>query len=321
LLKQANLYVDVAHDGAQAVEMVLSNDYDCVLMDVQMPVMDGYTATREIRSREKYASLPILAMTANALPQDRARGAEAGMNAYIPKPIDPAELHRALLAWIESGQRAFDASDFAPPPAGLDSPAALPGQVAGINIADGLARVGGNSTLYLTLLADLCKDYGDAAQRIEVMLAGDDLDGGGQLAHKLRGIANNLGASDLGDCAAAIEARVKSAEPVASEEISRLAKAIELTCESQRQLAPPDQEQGVSPELNAAGLRDLFQELVQAVAENDPSAGDLAAKLLAASPGDSEVRDALAAAHDALDVYDFATAADQLESIAASLDG
>ena len=321
LLKQANLYVDVAHDGAQAVEMVLSHDYDCVLMDVQMPVMDGYAATREIRSRKKFASLPILAMTANALPQDRARGAEAGMNAYIPKPIDPDELYRSLLAWIEPGPRPFDVSDFASPPTNFDSPGGLPDQVAGINIADGLARVGGNSTLYLTLLADLCKDYDDAAQRIEVMLAGGDTDGSSQLAHKLRGIANNLGASALGDSAAKIEARLKSAEPLASDDLTRLAEAMELTRESQRQLAPPDQEQGAHSELDAVGRSDLFQELVQAVASNDPAAGDLAARLLAATTADDEIHDALSAAHDALDIYDFTTAAAQLESVAASMDG
>ncbi|MEH6587074.1 MAG: ATP-binding protein [Halioglobus sp.] len=321
LLKQANLYVDLARDGAEAVEKVLSQSYDCVLMDVQMPVMDGYTATRQIRSREEHADLPILAMTANALPQDRVLGAEAGMNAYIPKPIDPPELYRALLTWIEPGQREFDESPIATSAENIEVSQNLPDRLPGINIADGLVRVGGNTSLYLSLLKSLCEDYGDATQRIEALLTNSDLDAAGQLAHKLRGIANNLGAFNLGESAAAIEANLKSGTEVDSEALSQLRDAVEITADSQRQLAPFYSAPEDASELDMNSRCELFQELLQAVADNDPAAGDLAEQLVATTASDNDDYNTLSAVRDALQMYDFPTAVDLLANLTIDASG
>ena len=315
LLKQANLYVDLARDGAEAVDKVFSQSYDCVLMDVQMPVMDGYTATRQIRSRQEHADLPVLAMTANALPQDRALGAEAGMNAYIPKPIDPPELYRALLAWIKPGQREYDELTIAGSAESIELSPQLPDRLTGINIADGLGRVGGNTSLYLSLLKSLCEDYADAAHRIEALLAAGDRDAAGQLAHKLRGIANNLGACDLGDSAAAIEANLKSGTKVGSEALSQLRDAVEVTAESQRQLTPLYAAPEDASELDMNARRELLQELLQAVANNDPAAGDLAEQLVAATDSDNNNYNTLGAVRDALQMYDFPTAVELLANV------
>ena len=315
LLRQARLYVETAMDGKEAVEKVNAASYDCVLMDVQMPVMNGYTATEQIRAKPHFKDLPILAMTANAMPQDRARGAEAGMNAYIPKPIDPDDLYRTLLQWITPGDRDYDEDSFSAPVAAGDESAELPESLPGINIREGLTRVGGNAALYLELLRDLCKDYADAGDRIEAMLAGEDAESARQLAHKLRGIANNLGVTELGLAAEAIELPIKSGEPVPAEAIPQLVSALQAAISSQATLAPLMASGDGGVELDRGQQVELLAELMQAVADSNPEALDLADRLLAALGEDSAGAAALAAARESLDMYDFPGAGEHLQTV------
>jgi len=109
-LEDAEVEVDVAENGEMAVRMVQSNPYDLVLMDMQMPVMDGIEATRVIRSDPRFKNLPIIAMTANAMAADRDKCLDAGMNDHIPKPIDPQELFRVLSQWTH-GRKADATSE------------------------------------------------------------------------------------------------------------------------------------------------------------------------------------------------------------------
>jgi CheY-like chemotaxis protein/HPt (histidine-containing phosphotransfer) domain-containing protein len=315
LLRQARLYVETALDGKEAVEKVNSAQYDCVLMDVQMPVMDGYTATEQIRSRSHFRDLPILAMTANAMPQDRARGAEAGMNAYIPKPIDPDDLYRTLLQWIAPGDREYDEQVFSSPPEASAEKPDLPESLPGIDVREGLTRVGGNASLYLELLHDLCKDYADASTRIENMLASGDNDGARQLAHKLRGIANNLGISEVGVAAEAIELPIKSGEPVPAEAVPNLADALIVASSSQSILAPFMVKTGGDVKLDQGQQLLLLAELMQAVTDNNPESLDLADSLLSSLPEGSTAATAVAAARSALDMYDFASAGEHLLTV------
>jgi two-component system sensor histidine kinase/response regulator len=100
-MADARLTVDIADNGEIGVKMVQNSVYDLVLMDMQMPVMNGIDATRAIRSMPRFALLPIVAMTANAMASDREKCLAAGMNDYIPKPIDPDEFFRVLKLWIQ----------------------------------------------------------------------------------------------------------------------------------------------------------------------------------------------------------------------------
>jgi CheY-like chemotaxis protein len=309
LLRQAELYVDVAHDGSEAVDKVKAGQYDCVLMDVQMPVMDGYTATESIRASAEYRDLPIIAMTANALPQDRARGAEAGMNDYVPKPIEPGVLHRALLKWIPAGERSYEAQEVPEEQVALEE---LPEELPGLQISSGLARLGGNAGLYLELLDSLCADYSDTTSRLQAMLDADDREGARQLAHKLRGIANNLGAVDLGVCAENIELTLKSEQALADDSLANLDVAMALTMDAQAALAPLAASGPDDSPMDSAQRMQLLEQLRQAIADNNPEALDIAGELLSGlSEGDNEFG-VLTAIRDALDIYDFAGAADQL---------
>ncbi|NNL54981.1 MAG: response regulator [Woeseia sp.] len=316
LLRQAKLRVDTALNGRQAVEKATSQPYDCILMDVQMPVMDGYTATEQIRAKSHLDQLPILAMTANAMQQDRERGTAAGMNDYIPKPIDPDELHRALLRWIEPGERDFDEQQLAAAHTAEAVTDALPDSLPGVNISAGLKRVANNAQLYLSLLNDLCNDYADAPERLQIMLDGGDTDGARQFAHKLRGIANNLGADETGTAAETIELEIKDGALPDAEAMQRLAESLAELGRSQQKLAPLMVSDESAAELDDEQRHALFIEVTKAIADSNPEALDLIDKLLGGLEEDTSGYTELAAARDALDMYDFAGAAGFLESAA-----
>jgi signal transduction histidine kinase/HPt (histidine-containing phosphotransfer) domain-containing protein/ActR/RegA family two-component response regulator len=312
LLRQAQLYVDVAHDGSEAVDKVFSGPYDCVLMDVQMPVMDGYEATERIRASEDFRELPIIAMTANAMPQDRARGMEAGMNDYVPKPIDPGALHAALLKWVEPGDRHYEEDS---PGYDGESAVELPGELPGIAVAAGLNRVGGNVKLYLQLLSDLCEDYRDAPQRLRAMLQSGDPEEARQLAHKLRGIANNLGAQEVGASAEAIESSLKGGDPVTDDALGDLDAAMALTIQSRETLSPQVEAGSGATQMSDAERRAMLDDLMKAIADNNPEALEMVEQLLAGSGEEDEGREFLVAAKDALDIYDFAGALEHLKQL------
>ena len=304
LLSQARLHVDLAHDGQEAVDCASKKRYDCVLMDIQMPVMDGYTATRRIRALEGCSALPILAMTANVLPEDRARAKEAGLLDHIPKPIDPQTLYRKLLQWIEPGEREpLEAG-----PVATAGSHELPGELPGLEIGDGMKRVGGNAGLYIKLLLDLRADYATTAATIAELCRTGDSVGASQLAHKLRGIANNLGATGVGGCAEKIEHSLKAGQPATEEMLGALADSLATLVDSItsiEQLAAPPSE---SVQLTAEETHALFHQLEQEIADNNPAAEQTVAKLLQSMDETAPAYASLAMARDAIDIYDFATA-------------
>jgi CheY-like chemotaxis protein len=213
LLEQARFVVDIAGNGQEALEKLEVETYDCVLMDVQMPVLDGYEATRRIRGQERFRDLPVLAMTANAMAEDREAAAEAGMNGHIAKPIDPRELFSTLMQWIPPGERDL--------PAGL--PEALPAKTAavtgrdgglphslpGIDLKAGLKRIGGNRRLFRKLLVDFRDDHGDDVRTIRDALAGGEMQHAQRLAHTIKGVAATIGADTLNARASELEAAIK----------------------------------------------------------------------------------------------------------------
>jgi len=316
LLTGARLYVDLARNGQEAVDAVKSKHFDCVLMDIQMPVMDGYTATRTIRSLAGYETLPILAMTANVLPEDRAKAVAAGVNDHVPKPIDPDELYRKLLRWIEPGDRV----PFESIAETVESTPELPQQLPGIGLVDGMKRVGGNSRLYVKLLLDLRANYANAAAAIKVLYAEGDSDVASQLAHKLRGIANNLGATDVGECAQRLEALLKTGETVTDDVFSELASALSVLADSINQLEQMWQENTGSGEVSALEIKSLLAQLTQEIADNNPAAEETVERLLQGVDETANGYQALAAVRDAIDVFDFPSAAEHLSAALAAIE-
>ncbi|TWA58523.1 signal transduction histidine kinase [Azospirillum baldaniorum] len=212
LLGDAGLAVEVAENGAIAVDMVQEARYDLVLMDMQMPVMDGVAATLEIR-RQGFADLPIVAMTANAMQADRERCLDAGMNDYLAKPIDPDALWATLLTWIAPRPGLG-----AEAPVSLPAPAAedggdLPAGVPGLDTVTGLSRVLGKKRLYLDLLRKFAAGQRDVVTAIRGALDSGDLAAAERYAHTLKGTAGNIGAHPVQDAATDLEAVIRDARP------------------------------------------------------------------------------------------------------------
>jgi CheY-like chemotaxis protein/HPt (histidine-containing phosphotransfer) domain-containing protein len=226
ILTAADVDVSLASNGREAVDAVQTNPFDAVLMDLQMPVMDGYTATRILRRDARFKDLPIIAMTAHAMAGDPEKSAAAGMNDHITKPIDPAELYATLAQWIAAAPAA--AGEAAAPEGMPREPAAdvggdaapmspaepsFPTALDGFDLRAGLRRLQGNQTLYRKLLIRFGDRYGERADEIRHALEDGDYLDAHKLVHEIKGLAGNLSACQLQAAAAELDRLVKHADP------------------------------------------------------------------------------------------------------------
>ncbi len=210
LLRDAGVVVDLAEDGALALAKVQKTAFDAVLMDMQMPVMDGLTATRRIRALPGFAGLPILAMTANAMPGDVATCIEAGMNDHIAKPIDPEELFRKLSKWVKPREATGASRPRTPADIGQTR---LDLGVEGLNTDLGLRRVRGKQPVYLSLLRKFVARQGDWPIQMAEALDAADLVTAERMAHSLKSVAGNIGADALEAAAAQLESAIRQGQP------------------------------------------------------------------------------------------------------------
>ena len=217
LLEDAGFSVDVAENGQVALDRVQQSAYDLVLMDMQMPVMDGVEATLAIRRIPRLRALPIVAMTANAMAEDRQSCLDAGMNDFLSKPIDPDGLWRMLAKWIperdsaDRTDRAFSTSGDSTslPPATATAPpdngSGLPDGVEGLDVQDGLSHMMGKKSLYLAMLHRYVAGQRDCAHNIRLALAAGDTATAERAAHTLRGVSATIGAKGVSSLAGVVE--------------------------------------------------------------------------------------------------------------------
>jgi signal transduction histidine kinase/CheY-like chemotaxis protein len=209
-LRQAGVRVDIAIHGRDALRKIAEQDYALVLMDIQMPELDGLSATREIRKNARYRDLPIVAMTAHAMSGDRERSLDAGMNDHLTKPIDPEALFAALLRWIPPQTQATP-EVLEPLPADDDSIVDIP-LLEGIDTARGLVNHLNRPALYRTVLSGFNREFGATADDISAALAQGDFPLARRLAHSLKSAAATIGANELSHCAKLLEDRYASGE-------------------------------------------------------------------------------------------------------------
>jgi PAS domain S-box-containing protein len=278
ILEGADLIVSLADDGQQAVNMVKETLYDAVLMDIQMPVMDGYKATRKIREwetevrgqktedRKDDSELPIIAMTAHAMAGDEDKSLQAGMNGHVTKPIDPDQLFSTLQKWIQPADKrtpsrkadvsAANAAVTQAPAEVLQEPG-LPDFLPGFDLAEGLGRLQGNQKLYRKLLLDFGAKYTEAAAEIRKTLDDGDFEQAHSLIHNLKGLAGNLAASALQAAAVELEKLVKGDQkkPASRKQLdqkfAKLETSINQALEAVQTLGPVPAEKTEQPSTDA----------------------------------------------------------------------
>ena len=215
LLRSVDIEPDIADNGQIAVDRVRDHDYELILMDMHMPVLDGLAATQQIRAMPGREAVPILAMTANAFSESRDACLAAGMNDHIAKPVDPEALYAALMRWLPARPQTPTVSGAASPaPNAFVSVSAPPAEVSadfvipGIETAAGLRSVAGNAALYRRLLLQFAEN---ANPSVLVRAAREnDLPAARLAAHTLKGLAGTMGALVLQEQAAAIDANLRA---------------------------------------------------------------------------------------------------------------
>jgi CheY-like chemotaxis protein len=198
LLGGVGLKLRIATNGAEAIAAIQGQTPDLVLMDCQMPVMDGYTATSKLRAMPEYAQLPIVALTAGAMIDDKRRCFAAGMNGYVSKPVRLEQLYEQMMQCVpERRRRATPARPS--PHAAAQAELPLPAW-PGIDVALGLAQVGGRQATYVRVLKKFrdnqCAHFED---QFAAAIQREDWVGAARLAHSLKGVGRTLGASDLAE--------------------------------------------------------------------------------------------------------------------------
>lgn len=238
LLRKMGLHVTVANNGREAVERVEREPFDIVLMDLQMPVMDGFEATRIIRTAPEGKSLPIVAMTAAVFDSDRQAAIETGMNDHVGKPIDAQVLLGCLLRWIppRNGVKEDSADDVVGSPS---SPPLVPLDMDGFDVAAAQQRLSDDGGLLLKLMRRFLSDHTDWKQRFAETVASGDRETAHRMAHTLKGAAGIIGADRLRQHAAGLEAAVQEDgdSPLRHEALGALDDVLSLL----RRRLPPEE--------------------------------------------------------------------------------
>ncbi|MCC7483566.1 MAG: response regulator [Burkholderiales bacterium] len=313
LLQSAGVAVETAGNGREAVEKVKAGPrWDAVLMDLQMPELDGLSATREIRADARHAELPIIAMTAHAMVEERERCFQAGMNDHVTKPIEPAVLYRTLARWVRRAPAAVPAQPRKDAQRAAPGAEAAPPAIPGIDTAAGLHRVAGNVALYRNLLARFADGQAGTPDAVRDALAAGDGAGAERLAHTLKGVAGNIGAREVQEAAAQVERAVREGAAVDAP-LAALARVLGPVISALRGApgsAPGPAAGGATAGEDAARM---VERLAALLADSDGATADYLAQHAAS------LKDALGAQHfaalrKAVDDYDFEAALERLRA-------
>jgi CheY-like chemotaxis protein/HPt (histidine-containing phosphotransfer) domain-containing protein len=280
ILQQAGFLVGTVGNGSEAVEAVQRTTYDAILMDVQMPIMDGYEATRRIRASEfPNTRIPIIAMTANAMAEDEKKSLAAGMDAHITKPINPAILLQTLATWVKPPS----GTGSTPPEKKIDD-ADLPltNGLPGIDTKAGLRTVQGNSKLYLKLLLKFRNTQIHFEETFRAAQNDADPRAAARAAHTLAGVAGNLGAREVNNAAKALEQGC--IKHLAAEEIESLLRnavvGLETVLKGLSEYQDIENRAAMSAnQVNETDARSIFEYLRKLLEQDDTDAVDVANQL------------------------------------------
>lgn len=325
LLTFAGLHVTEAHNGYQALDRLAAESFDVVLMDVQMPELDGVETVKAIRAQERLRTLPVIAMTAHAMLGDRERFLECGMSDYISKPIEEEQLLGVLQKWIDVGaphpradvETAAVAGHpvvGAPPKPGDDE---LPQMLPGLNLGDGVRRASGNVSLYLRLLGEMRNDLDAQLPQLRDALRDEDTKEALEVLHSLKGCAATLGARRVSEQAASLEIRLRRGEPIALNELeaaaTELKESIARVVAAPAPAAPPPVVRPTSP----STLLPIAKRLNEQLRENNLGAVKCFEELRAAAG--TRFGETMQRIEQSLDRLDFDTARRHLADVESQL--
>ncbi len=342
LLALLGIDLDIAANGREAVEMARAGrgTYACILMDMQMPEMDGLEATRALRADAAFDDLPIIAMTANAMKQDLDACLAAGMNDYVTKPVDRAALADTLRRWLPASARIADrpAAGDARPADGaagpVTSPQAASGEphaaLPGLNVEGALARLGIGFESLQRMLVRFADGQPRTVANLRVAVDAGDAAAAAAHAHALAGAAGNLGADTLREGAKALELAARSGSADLADLAARVERLAAVVFQSIDALRTPAESPPTTPAadeaapaapagtpapIDSATLKKALVELQDALAAGDPDASGAGFDTLSALPLPGAARAAVARARTQADDYQFDEAQETIRSI------
>jgi two-component system sensor histidine kinase/response regulator len=311
LLEDVGISVTIARNGLEALSALESATFDCVLMDIQMPEMDGLTATQKIRENDQYKLLPILAMTAHAMKGEAEKSLAAGMNQHITKPIDPVVLYSALIKHIQDKDVEIKKAEYGP----------LPYTIEGINLQEGLYRLGNKRPSYEKLLNSYATIYAATEEECGQLIHDSNIPALAAYIHTLTGITGNIGASSIHAELAPISSQLhhlkQSGSPTLSDDDETRIRAIThqialLANRIKETLATPAASISGKQPIDDKLLSEKWSELIVRTSNFDSSALDIAEELLNEYELDMETSYRLKQCHNALENFEFEEALQHL---------
>ncbi|CAK0771745.1 two-component system, sensor histidine kinase and response regulator [Gammaproteobacteria bacterium] len=262
-LEKMGLRIEIAHHGREAVDKVAHQDYDAVLMDLQMPEMDGFEASRKIRATARGRNLPIIAMTAAAMQEDKQAAAAAGMNDHLAKPIDALELATALLKWIQPGKHPLPPvvegnTEVLRSEKPKELPVASPFELPGLDLATAAQRLAGDWSLLRTMLLSFLADFADAGKKLEHYLTTGAHSEAIRLVHTVKGLGKPIGATELALLAEQFEHELQTGIEISQ---APFTAALQAVLAAITILSPPPSPTTTLPTPDKPHLRRILREL------------------------------------------------------------
>lgn len=282
-LEKAGMRVSIANHGGEAVQWVKRENFDAVLMDLQMPEMDGYEATQRIRELPDCVNLPIIAMTAAAMQHDREACLESGMNDHVAKPIRPQELIDALLRWVNPTRHQCIPPT---PPASREAWSDLADKLPGFELSDLMIMLSGNQKQLVRMLTVFRERYVDEAPAIAAQIAEGDMEAAKKRLHMFKGAAGNLGARDLHRASAALDAQLESGHYDATT-LANWLRIFDRTMATLAEL-PAQQAIAAPPSVDGSTLQQVMAELDTLLAKDSFIDDELLERLKILLPNDKQ---------------------------------
>ncbi|MBF0357927.1 MAG: response regulator [Magnetococcales bacterium] len=312
VLENVGVVVIEATNGKEALEIVWQTNFDAVLMDIQMPEMDGITATKRIREDRRRKNIPVIAMTANVNDGDNTEILAAGMVGRVDKPIDNEQLYSTLVKFIKPRHKKVEIDTIINKNAVLGQNSFPDDDFPDTDTITTLHRMGGDEKLYKNLMRSFARDYGEASETIQIALNNGETVIAGQYVHAIKGVAANLGADKLSFVANSLEQAIKKREQGAwpglladfSTALNRVLKSV-ATLESEEEQEQPENSEGKVLDLNE--VNSMLTHLSKLLVNNDGESMHFLDALRPLFAG-SKMQQQLTTVAEHLDKFDFESA-------------